>query len=72
MKLIAKANHTKAYNPKNKEALEQVYAHIDTLETSRLFSQILKTPHPLYHYFLLISLLSGLLLLARKKVTEVF
>jgi Ca-activated chloride channel family protein len=72
MKLIAKANHTKAYNPKNKEALEQVYAHIDTLETSRLFSQTLKTPQPLYHYFLLISLLSGLLLLARKKVTEGF
>jgi len=72
MKLIAKANRTKAYNPKNKEALQQVYAHIDTLEKSRLFSQTLKTPQPLYHYFLLISFLSGLLLHARKKVTEVF
>jgi len=72
MKLIAKANHTKAYNPKNKEALQQVYADIDTLEKSRLFSQTLKTPQPLFQYFLFISLLSGLLLLARKKVTEVF
>jgi len=72
MKLIAKANHTKAYNPKNKKALQQVYAHIDTLEKSRLFSQTLKTPQPLFQYFSLISLLSGLVLLARKKVTEVF
>ena len=72
MKLIAKANHTKAYNPKDKEALKKVYAHIDTLEKSKLFSQTLKTPQPLFGYFLLISLLSGLLLLARKKVTEVF
>ena len=72
MKLIAKANHTKAYNPKNKKALKEVYAHIDTLEKSRLFSQTLKTPQPLFQYFLLISLLSGLVLLARKKVAEVF
>jgi len=72
MKLIAQANHTKAYNPKNKEALQQVYADIDTLEKSRLFSQTLKTPQPLFQYFLFVSLLSGLLLLARKKVTEVF
>jgi len=72
MKLIAKANQTKAYNPKDKEALKEVYTHIDTLEKSKLFSLTLKTPQPLFGYFLLISLLSGLLLLARKKVTEVF
>ena len=72
IKLIAKANHTKAYNPKNKKALTEVYTDIDTLEKSKLFSQTLKTPQPLFGYFLFVSLLSGLLLLARKKVTEVF
>ena len=72
MKLIAKANHTKAYNPKNKEALQQVYADINTLEKSTLYAQTLKTPQPLFHYFLLIALFSGLILLSRKKVTEVF
>jgi Ca-activated chloride channel family protein len=72
MKLIAKANHTKAYNPKNKEGLTEVYAHIDTLEKSKLYVQTLKTPQPLYGYFILLALFSGLLLLSRKKVTEVF
>jgi Ca-activated chloride channel family protein len=71
MKLIAKASHTKAYNPKNKEALTQVYAQIDTLEKSKLTAMSLKTPQPLYGYFLFISILSGLLLLLRNKVTEV-
>jgi Ca-activated chloride channel family protein len=72
MKLIAKANGTKAYNPKNKAALTEVYTQIDTLEKSKLTSITLKTPQPLYGYFLLITLFSGLLLFLRHKVTEVF
>jgi len=72
MKLIAKESKTKAYNPKNKAALAEVYTQIDTLEKSRLSSMSLKTPQPLYGYFLFISFLLGLLLLVRNKVTEVF
>jgi len=71
MKIIAKANHTKAYNPKNREALEKVYNDIDTLEKSTLEYTSISLPQHGYQYFLFIALLSAIVLLFVSKKREV-
>jgi len=71
MKIIAKANHTKAYNPKDKEALEKVYDEIDTLEKSSIEYQILSLPQHYYQYLLALALLCAVVLLFVSKKREV-
>ncbi len=63
MELIAKASHTRNYNPKDKEALQKVYDEIDQLEKSKLDYESIRKPQPLYAYFLSVSLLCAMLLL---------
>jgi Ca-activated chloride channel family protein len=63
MQIIAKANHTKAYNPKDKTALKKVYDDINTLEKSTLKYTTISLPQHIYRYFLSISLLCAVVLL---------
>jgi len=71
MEHIAKANHTKTYNPKTKTALKEVYTEIDQLEKSQISYQKIKLPQHLYTYFLSFSLLCAFLLLFLTKKEEV-
>jgi Ca-activated chloride channel family protein len=71
MKIIAKANHTKAYNPKDKEALAKVYQDINTLEKSTLNHTTISLPQHGFQYFLLLALLSATVLLFISKKREV-
>ena len=71
MQIIAKANQTKAYNPKDKEALEKVYHDINTLEKSTLEYTTISLPQHLYRYFLSLSLFSAIFLLFISKRREV-
>jgi len=71
MKIIAKSNHSKAYNPKDKEALKEVYNDIDSLEKSSVsYATIMLALH-IYRYFLFVALFSALLLLFVSKKREV-
>jgi Ca-activated chloride channel family protein len=72
MKHIAKASHTKIYNPKNDTALKEVYKKINALEKSQISYQKIMLPQHLYIYFLSFALLCGLLLLLLSKKEEIF
>ena len=71
MKIIAKANHTKAYNPKDKEALLEVYSDINTLEKSTVEYTSISLPQHRFAYVLFLALLSATLLLFISKRREV-
>ncbi len=71
MKIIAKANHTKAYNPKDKEALLEVYNDINTLEKSTVEYTSISLPQHRFAYVLFLVLLSATLLLFISKRREV-
>ena len=71
MKIIAKANHTKAYNPKNKVALTKVYQEINSLEKTSLDYLSISLPQHIYKYFLSIALFFALILLFISKKFEV-
>ena len=71
MKIIAKANHTKAYNPKDKEALTEVYHEINSLEKSTLNHTTISLPQHIYRYFLALALLCATVLLFISKKREV-
>lgn len=71
MKHIAKASHTKTYNPKNESALKEVYREINTLEKSQIIYQKIMIPQHFYIYFLSFSLLCALLLLLLSKKEEI-
>ena len=72
MQLIAKASHTKPYNPKDKKALNEVYAQINTLEKSTQNYTSTQIAQPIYGYFLFFSLLCAFTLLMRRNLKEVF
>ena len=72
MQIIAQANHTKAYNPKDKKALQKVYKEIDTLEKSPLTYSTIPLAKHLYQYFLALSILTAILLLLLAKKREIF
>ena len=72
MQLIAKASHTKPYNPKDKKALKAVYAQINTLERSTQNYISTQIAQPIYEYFLFFSLLCAFALLLQRNVKEVF
>jgi Ca-activated chloride channel family protein len=63
MQTIAKANQTKAYNPKDKTALKAVYHDINTLEKSTLSYATISLPQHLYRYPLSLALFCALALL---------
>jgi len=71
MKHIAKASHTKTYNPKNDTALKEVYSKINTLEKSQIVYQEIMLPQHLYVYFLSFALLCASLLLLVSKKEEI-
>ena len=71
MQIIAKANQTKAYNPKDKEALKEVYHDINTLEKSTLDYATISLPEPLYRYVLSLALFCAIFLLFISKKREV-
>ena len=71
MKIIAKANHTKAYNPKDKEALLKVYGEIDALEKSSVEYTSISLPQHRFEYFLLVALFCAMVLLFISKKREV-
>ncbi len=71
MQIIAKQNHTKAYNPKDKTALEAVYHDINTLEKSTLEYATISLPKHIYSYFLALSLFCAFILLLLSKKREV-
>ena len=72
MKLIAKANHTQAYNPKDKATLKKVYEQINQLEKTEVSYATVLIPHHFYIYFLLLALLSAFVLLVLQRKKEVF
>ena len=72
MKLIAQSSHTTPYNPKDKQALNAVYAQIDQLETSIQNYTNTYIAQPIYGYFLFVSLLCGFMLLLRRNTQELF
>ena len=71
MKLIAKANHTQAYNPKDKSTLEKVYAEINRLEKAEVSYATILVPQHFYIYFLFLALFSALALWLLQKNREV-
>jgi Ca-activated chloride channel family protein len=71
MKLIAKANHTQAYNPKDKSTLEKVYAEINRLEKAEVSYATILVPQHFYIYFLFLALFSALALWFLQKNREV-
>ena len=72
MKIIAKANHTKLYNPKEKATLEKVYEEINHLEKTEVSYSTILIPQHFYAYFLLLALFSAFALLVLKKNKELF
>ena len=71
MKLIAKANHTQAYNPKDKATLEKVYEEINQLEKTEVSYSTVLVPQHFYIYFLALALLSAIGLILLQKNREV-
>ena len=63
MKIIAKKNKTKAYNPKDKKELNKVYDDIDKLEKSPLEYTTISLPKHLYSYPLSLAILCSIWLL---------
>ena len=72
MKIIAKANHTQAYNPKEKATLEKVYEEINHLEKAEVSYTTILIPQHFYIYFLLLALFSASILLVLQKNRELF
>ena len=70
MKIIAKANHTQAYNPKDKANLEKVYQEINRLEKTEIAYTTVLVPKHLYIYLLFLAILSAFGLVGLQKDRE--